>query len=103
MPKKVKVETPERYISRLNKPWSLIHPAITEMAKCLIAFPGVKLWTLCDVAQDGSEGGYVLASWPEDIDVRLKAEYDIVTIGQRWGYVRPRLLKGAGSSDGLER
>lgn len=84
-------------VVHITKPilvWADVDEGIADLVCYLNTIPGVRTDASCQGTI--GEGGpapylpYVMAHWTEDASDRLHAEFDIETMGNNWGYVRPR-------------
>lgn len=74
--------------------WVDVDTGIADLVAYLNSIPGVRTHASCQGTM--GEGGLhpyraqVMATWPIEAAERLRAEFDITELGERWGYIHPR-------------
>src|SRR5690348_10715112 len=74
--------------------WVDVDVGIADLVLYLNSIPGVRTMASCQGTLDdgGAEpyGPYVMARWEPECFSRLSTEFDVETLGEAWGYIRPR-------------
>jgi hypothetical protein len=88
-------EVPEgKHDQRAIQVWVDVDVGIADLVLYLNTIPGVLTHASCQgTIGEGGPRPYraqVMATWTEEIEERLRLEFDITELGERWGYVHPR-------------
>ncbi len=68
--------------------WADIDEGIADLVRYLNTIPGVRTDASCEGTPKYKP--YVMARWPEEIEPRLREEFEVETLGTCWGYIRRR-------------
>lgn len=78
--------------------WVDVDTGIADLARYLQTIPGVRTQASCQgTIGEGGPAPYrahVMATWPDEIQARLEAEFDLEMLGPNWGYIHPRDQQG---------
>jgi hypothetical protein len=81
----------ENHRTRPVRVWADIDVGISWLVDYLNSLKGVRTHASCQGTTNYP--AYVMASWPAEIEARLREGYDVELLGENWGYIRPRSVK----------
>ncbi len=75
--------------------WVDVDLGIADLVSRLNTIPGVRTLASCQgTIGEGGPNPYpaqVMATWADDeVETRLRQEFDITPLGDHWGYIHPR-------------
>lgn len=75
--------------------WVDVDIGIADLVRYLNTIPGVRTHASCQgtIGEGGSSPyrAQVMTTWPDAAtEQRLRAEFDVTELGERWGYIHPR-------------
>jgi hypothetical protein len=82
--------------------WADVDEGIAELVVYLNMIPGVRTIASCQgTIGEGGPNPYraqVMATWPTEVEERLRIDFEITELGENWGYIHPKLDSPVGES-----
>jgi hypothetical protein len=82
--------------------WADVDEGIAELVVYLNTIPGVRTIASCQgTIGEGGPNPYraqIMATWPTEVEERLRIDFEITELGENWGYIHPKSDSPVGES-----